>query len=138
MGINFMDASNRHWDGAELLYSDSHLANADHLYGLSAECGLKALMVAMGAPTDPVGDMLKPHKKHIDQLWGEFQSFASGLSGSAYVAMLPAGSPFSNWAIQQRYEHRVFANQSLVDDHRVAARQVRAVLDHAVLDGRFS
>ena len=41
---DFLDAMDRHWRDAELLRSSERLANADHLYGLSAECGLKALL----------------------------------------------------------------------------------------------
>ena len=41
-------ALQRHWEDAELLFSEKRLANADHLYGFSAECGLKAVMEALG------------------------------------------------------------------------------------------
>lgn len=41
---HFRDAMDRHWQDAELLHRKERLANADHLYGLSAECGLKALL----------------------------------------------------------------------------------------------
>lgn len=42
---DFFNAHQRHWKDAELLYKEKRWANADHLYGLSAECGLKAVMV---------------------------------------------------------------------------------------------
>ncbi len=41
MSVDFGDAHIRHWKDAELLYCVQHLANADHLYGMAAECGLK-------------------------------------------------------------------------------------------------
>ena len=40
---DFSNAHNRHWQDAELLFCDRRWANADHLYGFSAECGLKAV-----------------------------------------------------------------------------------------------
>jgi len=54
-------------------------ANADHLFGLAAECALKAVMQALGmlslrsdgVPAD------KKHKVHINDLWNEFITFAN-------------------------------------------------------------
>ena len=43
MNEDFLDAHLRHWTDAELLYAAQRWANADHLYGISAECGLKGL-----------------------------------------------------------------------------------------------
>ncbi|MDE0002871.1 MAG: hypothetical protein OXQ29_09265 [Rhodospirillaceae bacterium] len=36
---DFLDAHRRHWCDAELLFNDSRWANADQMYGFSAECG---------------------------------------------------------------------------------------------------
>lgn len=47
LGTDFVDAHERHWRDAELLWQHQRWANADQLYGLSAECGLKALMRLM-------------------------------------------------------------------------------------------
>ena len=41
---NFVDAHHRHWEDAQLLFRNHRWANADQLYGLCAECGLKAVM----------------------------------------------------------------------------------------------
>ena len=39
-------------------------------YGLSAECGLKAVMRALGMQVDDEGAPIdKEHRKHIDKLW---------------------------------------------------------------------
>ena len=45
---DFKDAHSRHWVDAELLFGKSRWANADHLYGFSVECGLKAVMAKLG------------------------------------------------------------------------------------------
>ena len=52
---DFLDAHRRHWCDAELLFNDSRWANADQMYGFSAECGLKAVMKGLGMQVDPVG-----------------------------------------------------------------------------------
>lgn len=52
---DFFDAHERHWGDGEILFNAQRWANADHLYGLSAECGMKAVMVGLGMPTDKQG-----------------------------------------------------------------------------------
>ena len=53
---DFYDAHHRHWEDAERLYHNERWANADHLYGIAAECGLKRLMIAFGMRCDANGD----------------------------------------------------------------------------------
>ena len=52
---DFHDAHRRHWQDAELLRKHGRWANADQLYGFSAECGLKAVMKALGMAVDSMG-----------------------------------------------------------------------------------
>ncbi len=52
--VDFADAHRRH-GGAELLFMSERLGNADHLYGLNAECGLKAVMERLEVPVAPTG-----------------------------------------------------------------------------------
>lgn len=60
MAENFLDAHHRHWDDAELLYQAQRWANADHLFGVSAECGLKRLMEMMNN-----GALARDDRKHV-------------------------------------------------------------------------
>lgn len=43
MQSDFLDAHNRHWQDAEQLFEAQRWANADQLFGMAAECGLKSL-----------------------------------------------------------------------------------------------
>lgn len=52
MKANFLDAHKRHWNDAERLFAAACYANADQLYGMAAECGLKQLMVQFGMAVD--------------------------------------------------------------------------------------
>lgn len=52
MQADFLDAHERHWGDAERLFQAQRWANADHLYGMAAECGMKRLMLAFGMPYD--------------------------------------------------------------------------------------
>ena len=53
MPVDFRDAAERHYEDAGYLLADDRLSDADHLFGLSGECALKAVMlyVGYGAPT---------------------------------------------------------------------------------------
>lgn len=62
MPVDFRDAAERHWEDAEHLMNNDRLANADHLYGLSAECSLKAVMCALGMPIFSDGSPMHPYR----------------------------------------------------------------------------
>ena len=56
MRPDFFDAQQRHWVDAEHLLQAQRWANADHLYGMAAECGLKQLMLIFNMPYDAAKD----------------------------------------------------------------------------------
>ena len=94
---DFTDAHRRHWEDAELLFDLAHWANADHLYGLSAECGLKAVMLSLGMNVDASGTPSEQrHRQHMPELWPVFEAFARKRGGGAYLALLPDGKPFDD------------------------------------------
>ena len=120
---DFLDAMDRHWQDAELLRSSERLANADHLYGLSAECGLKALLKQDGNRIEG-----RTHR-HIDRLWGECGSLAEGRAGST-SDFNPDANPFDDWRISDRYAHReeIISSREL-QRHRSGAEQVRSMIE---------
>jgi len=133
---DFADACDRHWEDGESLLADERLANADQLFGLAAECGLKRTMLRLGMNVDAEGvPAEKKHKVHIDRLWDTFQGFASSQNGARYAAQLPASNPFSDWSIHNRYAHRSHFSREVVASHRGGAAAVREVLQQAEFDG---
>ena len=138
MSTDFRDASARHFEDAELLLNQSEprVANADHLFGLSAECSLKAVMLALGmavnidgAPAD------RGHKVHMPELWAAFQSFAEGRLASRYLEPLDKANPFSDWAVDQRYWTRAAVKAPAPSRHMVAAAQCLSSLEKLLFDG---
>jgi hypothetical protein len=136
--INFSEAAGRHWEDAFLLEASRRLANADQLYGFAAECALKAIMMILGATSTAEGDLAEPrHRKHIDELWSEYQLFASGRRGARYLSPL-AGfgqNPFADWNARQRY----FADTALpsgaaLAQHSKACRACLTALQRAEQD----
>ena len=130
---DFADAHERHWEDAELLFNRQRWANADHLYGLSAECGLKAVMKGLGMRVDAQGRPKKrQHIKHVDQLWRAYGNFVRRRGKRNYIL---ASVPFKNWSINDRYANRRhFANQN-VAPHRDATLRVRDLIQRAQQDG---
>lgn len=104
--VDFADAHRRHWADAEVLFMNARLGNADHLYGFSAECGLKAVMERLGMSVDRTGLLPKEYRTHVQELWPQFEAFAAGHEGARRLEELPAGRPFSDWSHHDRYARR--------------------------------
>lgn len=136
MSTNFRDASNRHFEDAELLLAQTREANADHLFGLSAECSLKAIMLALGMAVDTDGAPAdRGYRVHMPELWAAFQSFAAGRLASRYLEPLDKANPFSDWAVDQRYWGRAAIAASAPANHKTAAAQCRQGLEKLLFDG---
>ncbi len=136
MPVDYRDAAERHWKDAEYLFSDARLANADHLFGLAAECALKAVMHGLGMklsgdrPEDP------RYQKHINILWSEFVSFAASRSGARYLNPLRKEvNPFKDWNVNGRYGNGAAFPQTTVAGHRIGAKGTMLALQAAILDG---
>ncbi|APW47855.1 SAM-dependent methyltransferase [Rhodoferax antarcticus] len=132
MNTDFLDAHRRHLCDADALFSASRLANADHLYGMAAECGLKRLMVAFGMQTDPIGSPAdrKTDWIHADKVWVRYETYRSGhLDGTQYA--LSASNPFIDWKVEQRYAQEQNFNLGRVEPHRTAAQHVHALIKNA-------
>ncbi|KKZ14132.1 MAG: hypothetical protein TH68_05635 [Candidatus Synechococcus spongiarum 142] len=119
---DFLDAMDRHWQDAELLYRKQRLANADHLYGLSAECGLKALL-------KQDGNIIEGRiRRHINKLWEECGSLAGGRA-EATSDFNPKANPFHDWRIDGRYAHRREIKGEQLQRHRLGAEQVSIMIE---------
>jgi len=114
------------------------LPNADQLFGFAAECGLKAVMQALGMQLDRDGrPQEKEHRRHINRLWDVFRSFCQGLTGARYASELPKVNPFSNWSADQRYFRSSSScfDEARVDEHRAGALDVLKIVEKARVDG---
>jgi len=138
VSVDYLDSAERHRTDAEHLFKSERWPNADQLYGLAAECGLKAIMQALGMLLRPDGAPQEAkYRVHVDKLWGEFLTFANGISGMAYASLLPQDCPFQDWSIEQRYHHSAAIPRERVAAHRAATKQVFDALGNARVDGRL-
>lgn len=131
---DYYDAAQRHWDDASYLLSRRCLPNADQLFGLSAECALKAVMQPLGMPMNNGRPSRREHG-HIDVLWDEFITFANGKGQAHYAAFLGATNPFHNWDVRQRYENGSIVSMQVVMDHKSSAEIAFSCLTQAIVDG---
>ena len=135
---DFPDAQDRHWNDAELLRDNGRWANADQLYGFSAECGLKAVMKALGMAVDPStgAPTEKKYWKHVQKLWPEFTGFVDNRDGARYLSLLPGGTPFADWSTDDRYANSGHFEEANVNLHRQAASAIRGMVQKLRRDGR--
>lgn len=134
---DFMDAHLRHWLDAELLFERRRWANADQLYGYSAECGLKAVMRELGMEVDARGVPASPeHKRHVQHLWPVFTSFVTKRRGLRHLRGLPTIEPFADWSHDDRYADREHFDRKRTERHRKAARKVRQMVANQLLEQR--
>lgn len=136
MQADFHDAHERHWDDAQLLFQGQRWANADHLYGVATECGLKRLMVSFGMKVDSVRDrpVDNQDRKHADEIWLRYETYRSGhAQGAAYP--LSSQNPFRDWNVGQRYANQSNFDQKRAQAHQGGASDVRKLLKQAQKDG---
>lgn len=134
MRTDFFDAHERHWDDAERLFTDERWANADHLYGMSAECGLKKLMIAFGMIHRAEHPASRDDRVHIDSLWDRYESYRSGQYAGAHYG-LPDEFDFTSWRAEQRYSNQGCFDRELASSHREGALAVKDFIRRALMDG---
>lgn len=137
MSTDFCQAAKRHLDDAVFLNNNKRLPNADQLYGLAAECALKAVVVGLGAQTDRGGDLTPPFRVHAKEMWVGYETFLSGRTGQRYLAPLAGfdGNPFDDWRVDQRYAPAEELSGGSLFRHARAARACATALQRAITDG---
>lgn len=134
MNTSFINAFARHFNDAELLLEKQRYANASQLYGLAAECGLKALMIKFGMPLSGSSPQDRIDKVHADGVWQRYQSYQSGhILGADYG--LTAQNPFITWSIDQRYWKSSCITEQSAQSHQQGASQVEDLVKKAQLAG---
>ena len=140
--VDFKEAAKRHFSDAEHLLAEGREPNAGQLFGFTAECGLKALLVAHGLPTEPNGDIVrKPntgyraHVPSLSQAIATLTIFPDGRAATKYVSMLTELAHFDDWNVDHRYWTASIVPLTSLPAWRSAATQVALMLDTATVDG---
>jgi hypothetical protein len=120
---NYSSSAGRHYFDAELLAQENRLQNADQLYGLAAECAIKAALVV--APTRLADGTLPPaFKEHVNILWNRVSVNAIQKQFPSLCAVLKLQNPFEDWSVHQRYLGNAAPDQTALQAHRDVTRRL--------------
>ena len=121
---DYAAAAIRHFRDGDLLEGNRRVANADQLFGFTAECAVKSVLVELAGFL--AGGRLAPaYYKHINQLWASvpLQSIQRRHRGLVVVLKgLP--QPFADWSTDQRYGPDGVVTDDAIGRHRQAAARV--------------
>jgi hypothetical protein len=120
-------AARRHQEAAETLYGGARHDVAGYLYGLAAECGIKALMSDLGMR--PARETLRTS----DPFYAHFTRLKTMLRDDAHARRHPDLRKFAeddrfmeHWDIAMRYSDGKDIKKAWVDDWRQNAKDVMA------------
>jgi hypothetical protein len=95
-------AARRHLDAAETINTGHRRDVAGYLYGIAAECALKAMMLDAGIR--PTGDRANdPFFLHFPHLRTALRDSVGGRRAATFAHFISDDSFFSQWAIDMRY-----------------------------------
>jgi hypothetical protein len=142
---NFAVAGQRHLQDAQMLHQQQRWANTDHLSGVAAECGLKAILLEFlggrlnnsGKPTHPTKPP-KHHYGHINVMWSELAATSHGRGGAQFAALISEACPFSNWDVGERYSDGTHIDETRAGEHLSAAQRILSLHQQARIDGVLS
>lgn len=125
MSVNFSQAAKRHFQDAKILEEKKRFFNADQLYCLAAECGLKEMLSKRGVvQTNETGDLVeREYRTHVKELWERYQVAMNEQSGRLRRFFNEfQENPFTDWDISQRYA----ADDELPNNYRREQHQKAA------------
>lgn len=104
--VDYTVSCRRHWQDANTLLERRARPNAGHLFGLSVECGLKAVLIRRGVAVEPDGSIredLQTHLPRISQQALEMAALAEGRTDSGLRAAVPSLGKMHDWQVEHRY-----------------------------------
>jgi hypothetical protein len=139
---NFAAAGQRHLKDAQTLHQQQRWANADHLSGIAAECGLKAILLQfLGGVPNPRGMPTHPtmpprhHYGHINSMWSELAATSHGRGGAQFAALISVPCPFTNWDVSERYSDGTHIDEQRAGQHLSEAQKILALHEQAKING---
>jgi hypothetical protein len=120
-------AAYRHLNAADALNTGHRRDVAGYLYGLSAECAIKAMMLDVGLKP-AANKNTDPFYLHFPQLLTALRDNMAGRRGAVLAGLISNDSFFSHWAIDMRYSKGDEILASWVDNWSVQARNAVGAL----------
>ena len=129
---DYQNASERHLQDAKLLFAQApkRLANASHLFGLSAECSLKAIARKFNPSAKFVGST-----GHIPGLFSELQNVSPTIgSNPDLVRLIASIQPhFAKWNVAQRYAAQTTFAEGTIADEQAGSNAANLLMSNCVM-----
>lgn len=93
---NYAESGIRLFKDAKLLHDNNKLATACHLYGLAAECAIKAFLESQS-------NSRKIPFKHLPDLIDDAKRSLSGRAHAHLTNLISGPNYFTGWKIENRY-----------------------------------
>jgi hypothetical protein len=140
---DFKAAARRHYQDAQYLLADRRWPNADHLAGVAAECGLKAILLDyFGAslnqwdkPVHPQATAKGQRLGHVNELWGQLPLIVRGRSARPFTGLLTWQDPFNGWDVADRYSDGKAISETDAGDHVTTAGKILFMIQQAEIKG---
>jgi hypothetical protein len=133
---NYVPAARRHYKDAETLREQGVRGNADHLYGIAAECALSAVVLQLGWAQLGSDGLEGEFRCHIKEQWNVMITRAKGRTGVAKLAKVLASNPFRDWHTRDRYSATGEADNKVVERHQKGADAMLCVMDAVRVGGQ--
>lgn len=98
-------AARRHFQAAESLAGGHRRDVAGYLFGLSAECAVKAMLFNCGMRPDHASRSGDPYFAHFPQLRTLLRDKLSGRASAPLVRLIEDDSFMNHWSVEMRYSH---------------------------------
>lgn len=133
--VDYTVSCRRHWQDANILLNHNARPNAGQLFGLSVECGLKAVLIRRGVAVAADGSIredLQTHLPRIAQQALEMTTLAEGRAGSGLRAAVPSLGKMHDWQVEHRYWHPSKVPLDSLPHWQAAAREMLSYLDNVI------
>jgi HEPN domain-containing protein len=121
--VDYLASARRHNTDAGTLLAAGARPNAGHLFGLSVECAVKALLVRLGAETSADGTVQR-FKHHVPKLITDMTVLPDGRPMGVLHAAAPHLSKLHDWMIDHRYWRAKDIPLSSLNHWQAAAKEV--------------
>lgn len=129
MGEDYQDAAGRHFQDANLLFGQSppRLANASHLFGISAECSFKVIVRQFNQGAKFFGG-----KSHIPKLFTELLNIAPSIAGNSELAekIQTLALLFADWEVGQRYHPQTTFDADAIGRQQTGAHHANLLMSN--------
>lgn len=111
---NMSAAARRHLVAGDILATDGRLDVAGYLYGIAAECAIKAMMIEAGMRLTS-SNRNDPFYAHFPELRTILRDASQRRRSSTFLSFIQNDSFMNNWSIRMRYSDGKAIKREWVD-----------------------